>query len=242
MTLHYLKSGIGKIVCATVLSNIGIVGSVPFIRATHDAPVPDRAQAVSSNIVSHEEYEAILNALFTKNTYAETPSSSSCTLRFEPSFQPESQIVIWTDVRESRLKEYRSAEGNIYGRINGILAAGTDHSAADLARRFHVVSQEIAIPRAQAARWQVDLLKSAGETLENFSSSVERDSKSGKATIIQDGTTYRLRCTVGVSDIAVSVYDVDVASSSQPTLPLAQLMRSIYLGVKKLMAGKDTND
>src|SRR5947207_1771856 len=82
----------------------------------------------SYKVVSPETYNHVLDMLFPRDDSA----IFSIVLRFKPSFQPESQIVIKRGLKNAEIIEYTSLSGNIYSKLNDVMARGGKEDAVEM--------------------------------------------------------------------------------------------------------------
>ncbi len=208
-------------------------------------PLGSRAQSSSSqqesipksySVVSRETYNRVLEILFPRNDLNPSDTVFELVLRFRPSFQPTSQIVIRRRVDKVEVVEYTSLDGNIYGKLNEILARGGKEDAVEMAKAVKVKRRESSVPYAQVKRWYAsffDSLPSTTKTLREVGE--EFDKTGGSESFILDGSTYDLWYEQRLNKMSFSLYDVEVNNpGSDGEFKLVQWMNAVRREVGRL--------
>lgn len=196
---------------------------------------PQESTHKSYPVVSRETYNRVLDILFPRD--APTPSNTvwAVVLRFRPSFKSESQIVIRRDVDKVQVIEYASSDGNIYGRLNDVLAHGGKEDAIEMAKAIRVKRRDINVPLAQVKQWHATLFSSIASTTKTLREAGEEFDNTGGESFVLDGSVYELWYEQGLNRMSFSLYDVEVdKSTSDGEFKLVQWMNAVRRGVAKL--------
>jgi hypothetical protein len=154
---------------------------------------------------------------------------------FVQALTPESQIVIKGGGDKVEVLEYTSLSGNIYGKLNNLIAQGSKEDAAELAKFIKVRRRTIEVPYAQVRQWHAGFLDGLEELSKSFKEQTEQLDKESSITVVLDGTLYEIWYSQGVSKTSFSVWDEEV-SERQPNgrLRVVQWMNAIRRDVEKL--------
>ena len=179
---------------------------------------------------SHETHERVLDILFQRD---EANRDYDLVLRFEPSFAPESQIVVRTAANKVEVVEYASLSGNIYRQLDSVMAHGGKEDPVEMAKLIQVRKRLIEVSHAQAKQWRRSLAVSVAasiKTLERRSVESER----GIGTIALDGTFYHLWYDQVGSHLSFSLLDHEASDRGVTgELELVRWMNSVRLNVAK---------
>jgi hypothetical protein len=156
-------------------------------------------------------------------------------LRFEPSFHPESQIVIKGGGNKVEVLEYTSLSGNIYSRLKEVLSHGGKEDAVEMAKLIKVRRRSIGMSDSKVKQWHAGFLHSFDELSKSFHDQTEQLDKEGSITVVLDGTLYEFWYSQGVSKTSFSVWDEEV-SDRQPNgvLKVVRWMNGVRHDVEKL--------
>lgn len=201
------------------------VGPLGFPVGTCQEPAPK-----TYKVVSHETHERVMDIVFERD---EARPDYDFVLRFEPSFSPESQIIIRKGIGKIEVVEYRSLSGNIYQKLNGVMARGGKEDPIEMAKSIQIERRVIAVPIGQIRQWRASLADSISASMkvwEQRSAEVEK----GVGTITLDGSFYRLWYDQVGSHISIKVLD-DEVSDREVTgeLALVRWMNSVRLDTTK---------
>ena len=186
-------------------------------------------------VISRETYNRVLEILFPRDDPDSSKTVFELVLRFRPSFQPTSQIVIRKRVDKVEIVEYTSLEGNIYRKLNEALASGSKEDAVELAKLIRVQRKEIRIPHDQIQQWYADFLDSLSETTTLKERGEEFDKTEGSETILLDGTIYDLWYQQRLNKMKFSLYDVEVDTpGSDGEFKLVKWMNALRREVGRL--------
>jgi hypothetical protein len=185
-------------------------------------------------VVSREIYLQVLDTVFPRNDPDPSKTNFELILRFEPSFHVTSQIVIRNRGNRTELIEYTSPDGNIFDKLNEILARGGKEDVATLAKSIKVRRREIVMPEAQIKSWYGQFFMALEVTGKTLRQTGEESLKTQSVTLVLDGTIYDVWYKQGLSEISLSLYDVEVdTTGSDGELKLVQWMNSIRREVAK---------
>ncbi|HLG17756.1 MAG TPA: hypothetical protein VJH03_25150 [Blastocatellia bacterium] len=187
-------------------------------------------------VVSSQTYEHVLDMVFPRN---EANPDYDLVLRFEPSFAPESQIVVKSPIVVERtvgkveVVEYTSLSGNIYRRLNSVMANGGREDAAEMARLVEVQKRVIEVPIAQVRQWRATLADSVGASMKSLEQR-SVDAETGVGTITLDGTFYSLWYDQVGSHISFRLLDHEVSNRQvSGVLKLVRWMNTVRRDIEK---------
>ncbi len=159
------------------------------------------AQEVGAVSDSSETYNKVLNILFSLDELTALGNGLGLgfvtVLRYVPSFDAESQIVLSGSEGRVKVIEYKSLDGNIDQRLQEIIERTRLEDPAELAKKFWVGRREFYVTTAQARRWRNNLLKSISMALLTKQLEVGADT----IDITVDGTAYEFWDTSTSGDI-----------------------------------------
>ena len=160
-------------------------------------------------------------------------------LRFEPSFDAESQITLVNESGELRLIEYKSLSGNIYYKLADILSETEIRDVDTLAKKIRVSRRVVAISPALAKKWRAEFYQKLAQTGEFESRSV--DEENPKNPQVDDGTAYLLWYR-GVGEIH---FNYQGGSENRPPRstesPIISWMKQVKQAVDKLPTVKENS-
>lgn len=184
----------------------------------------------SYKVVSSETYNRVLDILFPRDDSA----IFAIVLRFEPSFQPESQIIIRRGLDKAEVIEYTSLSGNIYKKLNDVIAQGGKEDAVEMAKLIKVRKRSVEVPHAQVKQWHTSFLVSISESLNGFKEKSE-EYDTGTSTIALDGTFYDLWYKQISNEMSFRLYDQAVeVPRLEADFKLVQWMNAVRREVEKL--------
>lgn len=186
----------------------------------------------SYKVLSKETYTRVLDILFPRD---ETAKSYLFVLRFGPSFHAESQIVIRGIGDKMEVLEYTSLSGNIYDKLNAVLANGGSEDAVAMARLIKVRRRSIEVPYSKVKQWRAAFLDSFCELSKSLGDKAEQMDKQGTVTLALDGTFYDLWESQGMGKMSFSFYDEEVgAQQPNGALKMVQWMNAVRREVERL--------
>ena len=208
-----------------------IVSIVTSCATTIECQIEDSALK-RNKLVSQETYNHVLDILFPRD---ESAKNYLLVLRFGPSFHAESQIVIKGGGDKVEVLEYTSLSGNIYSRLNEVLAHGGKEAAVEMARLIKVRRRSIEVSDSKVKQWHLGFLHGLEELSKSFHDQTEQLDKEGSITVALDGTLYEFWYSQGVSRTSFSVWDEEV-SDQQPNgiLKMVRWMNAVRRDVEKL--------
>jgi hypothetical protein len=95
------------------------------------------AAQVPSPSTQEIEYPRALDLLFPRDALKQPALYFVTILRYEPSFEPESQIVLIGREGYAEAIEYRSLDGNLFYKLDDLIRNG-DITASDFAKRVRI--------------------------------------------------------------------------------------------------------
>jgi hypothetical protein len=185
----------------------------------------------SYKVVSQDTYRRVLDIVFPRD---DVNRDYDFVLRFEPSFAPESQIVVRRMAGRFEVTEYTSLSGNIYRQLNRVVAHGGKEEPGEMAKLIQVRKRLIEVSDNRVKQWRGSLANSIGasmKVLEQRAVEAER----GVGTITLDGTFYRLWYDQVGSQISFYLLDHEISNREVTgNLELARWMNALRLNVQKL--------
>jgi hypothetical protein len=166
----------------------------------------------SYKVISSDTHETVLNLLFPLGALDEA-KEFVLILRYKPSFEPESQIVMVARDGKMRVTDYTSLDGNIYSRLNRIKAETNREDPLEMSKMLHVRKRELIVPFVRIQRWRQNLIDGVAASLrpKKFETATPPET----ASVILDGTVYELWDSSGVfggtGDFHYSVYGTEVS-------------------------------
>lgn len=210
----------------SLASSISAIGQVPASREQPQRTYP---------VVSRETYLQVLDTVFPRNDPDPSKTIFEFVLRFGPSFHVTSQIVIRNRGDRTELIEYTSLDGNIFDKLNETLARGGKEDVTTLARSIRVRRREILIPEVQIRGWYGQFFEALEVTGKTLKQNGEESLRTRSVTLVLDGTIYEVWYKQGLTEISLSLYDVEVDTrGSDGELKLVQWMNSIRREVSRL--------
>jgi hypothetical protein len=160
------------------------------------------AQEKTIPAVNLETYDKVLNLLFPLDELNAVGSAWGfvTVLRYLPSFEAESQIVIVGREGKVRAIEYKSLDGNIYYKLSEIFGRTGREDSTELAKMIRISKRELNIPKVLAEKWRNNLIDSVSLSLKT--KKIEFAPK--LIDIMDDGTHYELWDTSVSGDIHYS--------------------------------------
>jgi hypothetical protein len=186
-------------------------------------------------VISRETYLRVLDAVFPRNDPDPSKTIFEFVLRFRPSFHVTSQIVIRNRGDRTELTEYTSLDGNIFDKLNETLARGGKENVTALAKSIKVRQREILIPETQMKGWYDRFFEAVEVTGKTLKQTGDESFRTRSVTLVLDGTIYEMWYKQGLSEISLSLYDVEIdTSGSDGELKLVQWMNSIRREAAKI--------
>lgn len=217
-----------NVVLLMVLSlalGIGAVGQVRTPRSQSQRSYP---------VITRDTYLRVLDAVFPRDDPDPSQTVFEFVLRFRPSFHVTSQLVIRNRGDRTELIEYTSLDGNIFDKLNETFARGGKEDVTVLAKSIRVNRREIVISEAQIKGWYDRFFEAMEVTGKTLKQTGEESLRTSSVTLVLDGTIYEVWYKQGLSEISLSLYDVEVdARGSDGELKLVQWMNSIRREVTK---------
>jgi hypothetical protein len=161
-----------------------------------------------------ETYKKIVDLLFPLDALEEHQLGFVLVLRFMPSFEAESQIVIVGREGSVQITEYESLDGNIYIKANEILKKTGQNDPSEVAKMIRIGKRQLKIPTYQVLRWRRNLIKSVGLALQPKNS--ETVTRPYIVTVIDDPTGYNLWDSSMAGDVYYSTSSILIANRPYP--------------------------
>ena len=190
----------------------------------------------SYKVISFDTHKKVLDLLFPLDALDEA-KEFVLILRYMPSFEPESQIVVVARDGKIRVTDYVSLDGNIYSKLNQIKAETNREDPLEMSKILHVKKRELTIPLAQIQRWRQNLIDGIAVSLRPKKFETATPPKT--ASVILDGTVYEVWDSSGVfggtGDFHYSVYSTEVSKRVfQDESPFIGWMKRIRKEISKL--------
>lgn len=183
--------------------------------------------------VNKQKYERILGIIFNEEESKETDTLTSATIRFLPSFLPESQITIIRKENSAKLI-YSKVNENIYSKFNEILANNNSISDEQLAKMIKVERRSLNLKFVTADKYLDDFHQASVKSLEQINNEKNRGIKNGTVELNLDGAFYQLWSNYSLNEIYISLYD---ANTNQLNVTgdsaLAKVSNKLRLEVEK---------
>jgi hypothetical protein len=185
----------------------------------------------SYKVISRETYERVLDTVFQRD---EANRDYDFVLRFEPTIAPESQIVIKRAGRKTVVVEYMSLSGNIYRKLDNIMANGGKEDAVEMAKLVQVRKRLVEVREAQVRQWRgslPEMMAASMKLLEQRSAEAAK----GIGTITIDGTFYSIWYDQVGTHMSIGVWDHEVSNREiTGELELVRWMNAVRRDVEKL--------
>jgi hypothetical protein len=199
-----------------------------------NCPAQDTATATHS-VVTRKTYEGVLDRLFPRDDPDTDNSLQTFVIRFKPSFQPESQINVRQTWDRIEVTEYRVSGGNVYQRLNEILANGGAEDEAAMAKSIDVRTRNFSIPQRQSDRWHARLLDGIARSTATLRTSLVYVERTRQINLPLDGTFYQIWYSQGLSKMSMELYDVEIDKrGAKPEFDLVEWMFSLRREVSAL--------
>lgn len=197
--------------------------------------IPQQRQLPQSHpVVTSQTYNQVLDAVFPRETRGDRQIVFEIILRFRPSFQSTSQIIIRKFTTGVEVIEYTSMVGSIYQKLNKILADGGKEDVIEMTKAIKVKKRTVNVSEAQVMRWYdafFDSFNATAKTLHKIGDELSRTN--GSETILLDGTNYDVWYKHRLNELAFSLYDHEVSESiSNYEFRLIRWMNTIRLDVE----------
>lgn len=176
-------------------------------------------------------YDRVLDLLFPLNTLKVSDREFVIIVRYKPSFEAESQIIIVKGEKGAEVTEYQSSEGNIFARLDEMMARTGSDDAGFLAGQIRVRRRRISIPASTIKRWHGSFASSLYQSLLVTPGAGTKD----KGFVILDGTEYEL-WYVSESKRVTSRFVGSNGPPSHESQPLVKWMKEVRRWVKSLGA------
>ena len=150
-------------------------------------------QEKTIRVLEIEDYGKILDMLFPRDVFDEYEYKRSfvLVLRYKPSFDAETQIVIAGRENGINVVEFTSLDGNVYYKLGEIMEKTGQKSSVELAKYIRVKKRELKIPLRQLNIWRRNLIDSVSRSVRPkvLESTLPAATM---ANVTDDGTRYEL--------------------------------------------------
>jgi hypothetical protein len=196
--------------------------------------IPAQRQSVSTGTIiptpSEETYERVLELLFPLKEIKPTGVEFALVVRFRPSFEANSQIIIYQKAGKIKVLEASSSDGNVYQRLTALLSRNRSKQPADLARMIKLRKRDVEVSPVLTKQW-----------LEQFTSSLHASllppGKASQYGLYLDGTIYELHYVSGTEEYTYSYYGPEVGFSMKDSAPpLVRWMNELRQSIADLPA------
>jgi hypothetical protein len=195
----------------------------------------------SYTVISFDTHKKVLDLLFPLDALDVHANEFVVILRYMPSFEPESQIVMVAREGKVQVTDYISLDGNIYSKLNQIKAETKREDPLEMSKMLHVKKRELTITFIQVQRWRQHLIDGVSMSLrpKRFEAAIPPKS----ASVTLDGTVYELWDSSGVfggsGEFHYSVYGSEVTTPVfRDESPFIGWMKRIRKEITKLKSGK----
>lgn len=178
--------------------------------ATVRKPVVAGATGVKA---SEEFYDRVMDIVFPREVLTDRKVRFVFVLRYQPTFQPESQIVIVRRQDRIEVTTYRSLDGSIETKVDE-RNSEDQHDPEQFAKQFRVEKRSLAVTEAEAGKLHRDFFE-ALRVLERKQVGVAPSS----IGVTADGTVYRF-WYAGKTDIQGDLHGSGVTRPNEPGEPL----------------------
>jgi hypothetical protein len=185
-------------------------------------------------VVDRAAYDQVLGIVFPRKVLTGA-TGYALILRYEPSFEEESQITILGRAGKIEIVEYRPVNGSIYRQLKKILKRVGDFNTKEAAKRIQIRRRVLNVPANLAKELQESFYDRLCRLTQR-----EKDITSAETiNVIEDGTQYRLWYR-GEGLLQFEIIGSSVDSQSLPDEnPLLGWMKDTYRIIKKLPATTD---
>jgi len=168
---------------------------------------------------SSEDYERVLSLVFSPTTQPPKDLVFTIVLRFRPSFEPESEVIIRQGRGQVANVEYIAAEHNVHTTINELLQVAPGVRPEALARDVHVQRRTFTLPVARSFALQAGLFASLSETLLALGAAGAKVHGSGETTVTLDGESYEVGYEQGLTRLSgfFSASEADLSATPNAT-------------------------
>jgi hypothetical protein len=183
-------------------------------------------------VISHDTHRKVLDILFPLDVLKGGGNEFALVLRYMPSFESESQIVIVGRSGKVLVTEYSSMDGNIYSKLNRILAETSREDPLGMSKMIRVKKRELIVPLPDFQKWRRGLVESIGAALKPKQK--ETATPPAQVSVVLDGTFYELwdysDVISGAGELHYSVYGSEVSKpvyrDESPFIGWMKMMRN----------------
>jgi hypothetical protein len=180
---------------------------VSGVHAQSDATVQN-AQAKTHPVIGLEEYNRVLDMLFSRAVPTSRGSLWTIVLRFRPGSKPESQIIIRRDVDRNlgvEVIEYTSPDGSIYGQLNKALAGSGKGDVAEMVKAIRVARRKVPVADARVRHWYATFFADLASTTRILKEALQKSDKTGAESLVLHGAIYDLWYEQGLNQIVIQL-------------------------------------
>lgn len=176
-----------------------------------------------ATVVSEETYYKVLDLVFPRNVLDRRKLRYAFVLRYEPTFQAESQIVIAEQGEEIEVVKYTSLNGNIDLKLDEMLRRTGIEDPEQMAKQIRIQKQHIKLSRAD-----IRLLHKEFFDHLRLSEKTRLGAMPDTVIVTADGTRYRLWYS-GIVDIQSGFLGSGInAPTRSDEPPLMEWMKAVY--------------
>jgi hypothetical protein len=186
------------------------------------APVKGYAQSFpSSKSVGYlEVYKQVLDLVFPVDDLRKGGGNFYFVLRFDPAFEPESQIAIKMSYEHVEVVECMAME-SVSDKVHAALSDSNDIDPAKIASSIVVNKRSLLIPHRYFKKWNRSFSRALSSTTKSFLKIQLESYATGYVSVVSDGTIYSL--TYGQQKNVMSF----VLYTAKEELPLVLWMEKI---------------
>lgn len=156
--------------------------------------------------VDRDMYFQILDTLFTTDRYGKPEVLSAITVRFIPSFLPESQITL-IRTRSKTIIVYLQTSQNIYGKLMERSRKNEAISAEAIRKAVKIETFVQDLAPDDGERWVSEFFLAMPETVREINRERIEEQKSGSVSVVLDGGFYQVSATHGMNRLTYCFYD-----------------------------------
>lgn len=174
-------------------------------------------------VVSEDTYDQVLDLVFPRDALRNRNVRYVFVLRYEPTFQAESQVVIVNGWDRSDIIEYRSLDGNIEMKLDAIVRHTKKEDIKRMAKQIRIQIRHLSVPSADLNLLHDNFFQSL-----HLSERALVGPKSERVTVTQDGTTYRVWYS-GITEIQTDLSGSGIGSPTRADeAPLLDWMKDVH--------------
>jgi hypothetical protein len=195
-------------------------------------------QAQRRSAIDVKSFEAALSIVFPPREDAPV-SRYTLALTYLPSFHPETQIILRSDLSSHAEAVYQTLRVPLMATLKDFGSRNQQYDSSTLIAATGFRRAVNAVPYERMSSWLRDLLDSMARSASLVGERTLEAQRSGEVTILLDGTKYRLDVYSGQDHLAMEVVGSEVDGGDAPDeLPLVRSMNLIRRQVQNLIREK----